>query len=527
MSHYDAIIVGSGPGGAMAAEGLVRRGARVLMLERGDWVSRGPESRDPGSVAMLSRHYVTTTPCDADTDAGRHLAGAFHCVGGQSVFYAAVAFRYRELDWSPSAGAADGSGAAWPFQYSDLEPYYTRAEELLGVSGDMGADPTEPFRSASFGQQSPALSPAGEALHAAARRLGLNPFRPPLAIMREGGSRPACVSCGSCNGHACATRAKGDASIVVSGLLGLGLELRTQAAAVRILSEGARATGIEYIDLRSEQIRRVFGDTVVLAAGALATPHLLLSSGVHVQNPGGRVVGRYLTRHCNALVCGVLPRACGSAPMSYKEMAIHDFYLGHPKHAGLGGLGSIQQELLPVAMVERELPLVLRSLGKAVLPRLAALIVMTEDEPTWDNRVTLNRRQVSALGMPGLCVHHRYTPRDLARRHALVVEAKKILGEAGAIASVWRSIDTFTHALGTVRMGDNPATSALDADGRFRGFANLYVVDGSALPTSAAVNPSLTIAANALRVADRLGGARRRPVHAVHSERREAADALA
>lgn len=523
MSHYDAVIVGSGPGGAMAAEWLVRAGARVLMLERGGWVARGPESRLPGQVAMLSPHYSTATPCDADTDAGRHLAGAFHCVGGQSVFYAAVALRYRERDFLPDARA---DGGVWPFGYAELEPYYALAEQRLGVSGDAGGDPTEPSRSGPYPQPSPGLSPGGAAWHAAARRAGMRPFRPPLAISR-GGARPACTACTSCNGFACGVRAKGDASLIVAELVDEGLELRTGAAAVRILSEGTRATGIEYVDAARRHTGRVFADSIVLAAGALATPHLLLASGAHAQNPGGRVVGRYLTRHCNAVVCGLFPTIPPFARMSYKEMAVHDFYHGHPDHPALGPAGCIQQEALPAAMVEHELPPALRPLARAALPHLAALIVMTEDEPVWSNRVTLDRRRVNALGVPGLQVRHRYSRRDLVRRRVLVAEARAILGAAGAIATISRAIDTFSHAVGTVRMGVDPRTSALDADGRFRGFANLYVADASALPTSAAVNPSLTIAAHALRVAARLSRSPRYSDHAIRAERREAAHAIA
>lgn len=525
MSHYDAIIVGSGPGGAMAADVLVRSGQRVLLLERGEWVDRGPASHDARSVAALSKHYSTMTPCLTDTDNGRHLAGAFHCVGGQTVFYGAVAFRYREADFTPDPAHGAESGAAWPISYADLEPHYLRAEQLLGVSGDAGADPTEPFRASPFPQRSPALSPFAEKLHDAARSIGLHPFRPPLAVMRDGGPRAACVSCGACNGFACAVGAKGDASVVVSALLDRGLELRTHAAVVRILSEGSRVTGVEYIDLASRRVVRAFGDRLILAAGALATPQLLLASGVQAQNPGRRVLGRYLTRHCNAVVCGAFRRAPGR--MSFKEFAVHDFYLGYERRPRLGGLGSIQQEALPAAMVEAALPLPLRRLGRAVLPHLAALVVMTEDEPVWSNRVALDRRQVNALGMPGLRVHHRYSTRDIARRNALVVESRRILAAAGAIATFSRSIGTFSHALGTVRMGNDPATSALDGDGRFRGYSNLYVVDGSALPTSAAVNPSLTIAANALRIADRMTRLAARTDHDVRAERREAAHAIA
>jgi choline dehydrogenase-like flavoprotein len=261
-------------------------------------------------------------------------------------------------------------------------------------------------------------------------------------------------------------------------------------------------TAVECVDLASSRRFSVRGDAVVLAAGALATPQLLLTSGLHRSNPGGDVVGRYLMRHCNAVVCGFFLAPPGEGPMSFKEIAVHDFYFGHPRHPDLGRVGSIQQVGLPEPLVRAQAPRLLRALACAALPHLMGVMVMAEDQPVRENGVSLDPRRRDAAGLPGLSVRHRYSARDRHARRILVTEAKRLLRSAGALICVTHPIDTFSHALGTVRMGRDQATSALDARGWFRGIANLYVADASALPTSAAVNPSLTIAAHALRVAD-------------------------
>jgi choline dehydrogenase-like flavoprotein len=270
---------------------------------------------------------------------------------------------------------------------------------------------------------------------------------------------------------------------------------------------------VECVDLATMRRFSVKGDAVVLAAGALATPQLLLASGLHRDNPGGDVVGRYLMRHCNAVVCGFFTAPPGDGPMSFKELAVHDFYFGHVRHPDLGRVGAIQQVGLPAPMVHAQAPRLLRTLATAAVPHLSGVMVMAEDQPVRENGVQLDPSRRDAAGLPGLVLRHRYSARDRRARGILVTEAKRLLRSAGALVCVTHPIDTFSHALGTVRMGADPATSALDARGWFRGVTNLFVADASALPTAAAVNPSLTIAAHALRVADaivRLSAVRRR-----------------
>jgi choline dehydrogenase-like flavoprotein len=505
---YDAIVIGSGFGGAMAAHVLVGAGWSVLMLERGDWVQRGPENWAADGVGPLTPHYSTEAPYRVADDAGETKAGAFHCVGGPSVFYGGVAFRFRAEDFEHNPEIVGNSGAQWPWSYAEIEPWYTEAERILGVAGEAGTDPTEPGRSAPYPGSPMALAPISRRIERAARELGCHPFRLPLAINTGARTqRNACIGCGTCDGFACAVGAKNDlATMVVAPLLARGLQLRTNAVATRLTTEAGRVTAVEAIDRDSGRTTIYRGRTVVLAAGALATPHLLLASGLQRFNPGGHVIGRFLMRHYNEIVFGIFPEPPNPGGGFHKQLAIHDFYFGHRSRRGpRGKLGGIQQLATPPAgLVRAQLPPLL---GPALAPwvdHLTGLLVIAEDQPQYENRVSLDPGTTDRYRLPGLVVSHHYSARDRAAGRTLGNRARAILRRAGAWAFYRHRIGTFSHAVGTVRMGSDPRTSALDADCRFRGLDNLYVVDGSVMPTSAGVNPSLTIAANALRAAHRL-----------------------
>jgi choline dehydrogenase-like flavoprotein len=191
----------------------------------------------------------------------------------------------------------------------------------------------------------------------------------------------------------------------------------------------------------------------------------------------------------------------------HKQVGIHDFYFGHPAIPGPAGkLGGLQQLATPPAeLVKAHLPRPLRSVVAAMVPHVTGLLVMAEDQPRPDNRVEIDPRSVDRYGLPQLVITHRYGRRDREAGSALVRQARRLLRHAGAGLTCVRPIRTFSHAVGTLRMGPDPSTSVLDLDGRFRGTDNLYVTDASAFPTSGGVNPSLTIAAHALRVGERLG----------------------
>lgn len=504
---FDAIIVGSGIGAALAAHPLVHAGWRVLMLERGDWVERGPHNWTPHGVKDLTPHYDQSTPYEVTGD-DRMPVGGVHCVGGQSVFYGGVSLRYREQDFNSTAEER-AAGAGWPLGYDELEPWYAAAERIIGVAGAPGADPTEPWRSSRYPQTLPPLSRTSCRVADAAARLGLSPFRLPLAInyARDGG-RSGCVGCNHCDCYACAVSAKNDvATAVLPRLIARGLQLLTNTAVVRLRINGRRVTGVECIDTAT-RVRSVHSaPIVIMAAGALATPHILLDSAAERLNPHGDLVGRMLMRHCNAITFGVFARPLDPAREFHKQVGINDLYFGHPAVSRPSGrLGTIQQiHAPPPGLLSYALPGPLARHGARLLDRMTGLIVIANDEPQARNRV-MSGRATGPLGMGSARIHHRYSERDRAARRALVRTARAVLKEAGAILTMTMNVRTFSHALGTVRMGAETSPAPLDAECRFRGIDNLFVADASALPTSAGVNPSLTIAAVALRTGALIAG---------------------
>jgi choline dehydrogenase-like flavoprotein len=504
MTPYDALVIGSGFGGTMAAHTLVHAGLRVLLLERGDWVIRNRRNWDGDQVGLLGKHYHTDSPYHVYDERGRSTAGAFFCVGGPSVFYGGVALRFRAEDFESNPDLDAGAAAAWPYSYSQLEPYYAEAERIIGVAGVAGADPTEPPRSTDYVEAAGPLAPVSDRIAGAARELGFRPFPLPLAINHGAApQRNSCIGCGTCDGFACAIGAKNDlATSVLPDLLERGLELRPQTVAVRILADRGQVTGVVAQDTRTKEPTLFPAKRVVLAAGALASPHLLLASELQRHNPGGHVVGRYLMRHLNRIVFGAFPSVPAPDGRFHKQIAIHDLYSGDPSAKLRGKLGGIQQVGTPPAsLVRQQLAGPLGAIGALATPHLTGLLTIAEDQPQFENRVILDLRHVDSHGLPRLIISHRYASRDDAASRVLLRAARNVLRRAGAWACYQHQIRTFSHAVGTVRMGRDPRTSALDQYGRFRGLHNLYVLDGSFMPRSGGVNPSLTIAANALRSA--------------------------
>lgn len=533
--QYDALIVGSGFGGSMVADALVRRGLRVLLLERGGWLPRGPHNQESvRGFFQLTPAFTRETEYEVRQRRTRVLRrwkrdreGICACVGGPSLFYGGASFRFRQEDFLGAPEVVGGSGARWPYDYAALEPYYGEAERLLRVAGEAGDDPTEPPRAEPYPQPPPPLPPVSARIAEAARRLGLHPSRIPLAINHSAAHGGVCTSCGTCDAYACGVGAKNDlATRVLLPLLALGLEIRGDTVVTRLVARGSRVAEVECVDRRTGERMRFGADRVVLSAGALATPHLLLASGLERLNPAGHLVGRNLMRHCNAFVYGIFRSPPDPDGRHHKQVAINDFYLGDPTgDAPAGKLGNIQQIMAPqTGGVLRGLPR-LGAAGALLEGPLAAAVrsvtrfatglqVIAEDQPRAENRVEIDPDVRDRFGLPRLVVHHRYTERDLRARGALVRRARQILREAGAVATYTYPVTTFSHAVGTVRMGSDPAAAALDEHCRYRGVENLWVVDGSFMPTSAGVNPSLTIAANALRAGERIvegGGSSQRP----------------
>ena len=506
--EYDVLIIGSGMGGILCARPLVRAGLRVGMLERGDWVPRDLRNQEVSGTLELTPFFTADQAYGVIRGCRTRVRRSTSCVGGQAVFFGGVALRYREEDFLPDPVIAGDSGAEWPFSYDAFEPYYAAVERLLDVAGDPGGDPTAPWRSGDYPQAPVPLSPIAQRLARAGRQIGLEASRLPLTINYRAGPT-GCVQCGSCDSYACGRGAKNDPTArVLPELLAGGLDLRPRTVAVRLEQRAGRVAGVVCFDLTSGTWITYRASAYVLAAGALATPHLLLASGLERLNPAGHVVGRYLLRHVNAIVFGVFPRALEGYDRFHKQLAFFGHYLGASDAGPDGRRGLLQQvHSPPRGLVRAHLPGPLGALGAAVVPHMTGLLAIAEDQPRVENRITLDHTVRDRYGLPRALVLHAYSDRDRAVRAALVRTAVGLLRRAGAVAHYVHTIDTFSHAVGTVRMGEDPATAPVDADGRFRGLANLFVADGSALPSAAAVNPALTIGANALRVGARVRAA--------------------
>lgn len=499
----------------MAAHALVRRGLRVLMLERGGWVDRGPHNWSAEGTFEASPHYSQETPFRVQDDGRPRLAGTCACVGGASVFYGGVSLRLREQDFQPHPEIVRDSDARWPVGYSTLEPYYGEAERLLDVAGTGGDDPTEPPRSTPYPQPPGRLSGISGRLAAAAQELGLSPFRLPLAINYGPDSgRPRCVRCGTCDTFPCAIEAKNDlATKLLPDLIRAGLELRANTVVTRLIAAEGRMTEVECQDGETGRRYRERARVYILSAGALASPHLLLASGLQALNPGGHVVGRYLMRHCSGIVFGAFARPPEDVARFHKQIGLHDFYMGDGSDAPPGKLGSIQQlQSPPISLVRAMAPAPFARPIHWLAQRTAGLLAMAEDQPRYENRVTFDPDATDRFGLPQPILVHHYSDRDRMARRSLLRRAREVLWHAGARLFYVHTIRTFSHALGTVRAGEDPRSSALDPWCRFRGVENLYVLDASFMPTSGGVNPSLTIAANALRVGERIVGRMRESV---------------
>lgn len=487
MADYDVVVIGSGAGGGTLARALAGTRARVLVLERGDWLPQERENWDPEAVWSQERYRSGEEWLDRH---GRRFQPFMHyLVGGNTKMWGAVLYRLREEDFTEVAHAG-GVSSAWPIRYADLAPWYDRAEAMYHVHGDMGADPTDPERKP-FPHPPVPHEPEIAALVERIRDQGLSPAPLPLGLV-DPGAVDGCILCDTCNSFPCLIRRKADADVcgVVPALQSGDVTLWTGARVRRLVASGDRVTRV--IVERGGRLHEVRGRVVVLSAGAVNSAALLLTSGL--ANSSGLVGRRYMAHR--ATMMEAFHPARPHDTIFQKTVAINDFY-----RAGRGydyPLGNIQsQGRTHPAQVRSVLPVAPRGAIRAWTRRGVEWLAMSEDLPANDNRVT-----VTSSGMIRVSYRHDASP---AHRQ-LVREARRMLrraGYAGVITHEFRVKNT-THQCGTVVFGEDPRTSVLDPWCRAHDLDNLYVVDASFFPSSAAVNPGLTVVAQALRVADHI-----------------------
>lgn len=487
----DIVIIGSGVGGSAVAHQLAGSGAKILILERGDFLPNEPQNSDADAVFRQARYKTRDEWQDAS--GARYRPGQYYYVGGHTKFYGTAMFRFRPDDFK--ATRIDGCvSPVWPLSYDDLAPYYADAERLYGVRGHAGVDPTEPPR-ADFPH--PAI-PHEPVIAALAKRLGaqgLHPFSMPSAVdFGEGGT---CQRCGTCDAFACRFDAKGDAETrVLRPLLAhrdVRLERRAEVTRLIVDDQGHRIIAAEV--RRGGEMIRVEAPLFVLSAGAINSALILLRSACAaapngIANRSG-VVGRYLMNHHLTGLMGVNPFKVNDTKFP-KTLSVNDFYHGLPSDADARGnmqmLGNIQGP-----MIRATYPATPRILADWLGRHSVDVLAMSEDLPSPDSRVRLLQNgQVEVDYRPaGTHAHDRFV------RHI-----KRVLRRAGFPMVLRHSfgIHAPSHQCGTVRMGDDPESSALNALCRAHDHPNLYVVDAGFFPSSAALNPALTIAAAALRV---------------------------
>ena len=370
---------------------------------------------------------------------------------------------------------------------------------MLAVHGDSGSDPFEPRRSAGYPQPGQPLTAPAQRILEAARKVGYNPFKIPLAINFTDNTRNICIKCNTCDGFPCRIEAKNDlTATVLRNAQEFGLEIVAGTIVAELQADGEKVEQLLCVSKESGETFSIGAQVVFLGAGALYSPGLLRRSRLGTEH---RFFGRCLMRHCNAVAGYLFPGVTNPENVFHKQLCFTDFYEDLRTEYGTA-VGIIQDIYTPAPQVLHHFaPMGLKRLAAAAARRLQNLLCIAEDEPRLENRVTLAAAR-DEFGLQLSEVHHAYSSRDLARRDYLVRKAKRVLRAAGGLIPFTHAIDSFSHAVGTLRFGSHEDESVLDPSCRLRGLDNLFVVDGSFMPTSGGVNPSLTIAANSLRVAD-------------------------
>ncbi len=514
-NQYDVIIIGSGAGGGTLAYALAPTGKRILIIERGDYVRREKDNWDTRAVNVEAKYHTKEVWQDKD---GKPLhPHTNYYVGGNTKFYGAALFRLRKEDFGEIRHFG-GISPAWPISYDELEPYYSQAEHLYQVHGERGIDPTEPPASAPYRYPAVTHEPRIQQLSDDFQRLGLKPFHVPLGIMldEKNPRTSACIRCNTCDGHPCLVYAKSDAQVVCvdPALQHPNVSMVTNAYVERLETSASGREVTKVVVKRSGTREEYTGGTVVVSCGAINSAALLLHSA-NDKHPRGLanssdVVGRNYMGHTNGVVLAL--SKCPNPTVFQKTLAVNDFYFGdkdwkYPM-GHISFVGKLDGVTLSAGAPAIAPGWTLDLMGKHSLD----FWITSEDLPDPNNRVTLDRDGKIILS---------YTPNNLEAYNRLVKKLEHAMqqqtkcpehGHQCHVGLFARNLFIgqriplagVAHQNGTIRFGRDPKTSALDPNCKAHDVDNLYVVDASFFPSSGAVNPALTIMANALRVADHL-----------------------
>jgi choline dehydrogenase-like flavoprotein len=518
--HYDVVIIGTGAGGGTLAWKLAPSGKRILLLERGPYLPRERDNWETSAVFVQAKYH--TTEEWLDEEGNDFSPEQNYYVGGNTKFYGAALFRLRPEDFG-AIQHHGGLSPAWPLSYQDFEPFYAAAEQLYHVHGATGEDPTDGPRSGDFPYPAVRHEPRIQELHDDLVRLGLHPSHLPLGVMLdqdehgEATHASACIRCNRVDGFPCLVNGKADAQVVcVDPALGHpNVTLMTDARVTRLETDdsGRRVTAV-LADMADGSPARFSGDVVVVSCGALNSALLLLASAndTHPRGlaNGSDQVGRNYVRHNNTAVIA-LSRTENSTRLQ-KTLALNDWYLkGEDWDYPWGSiqmLGKSDGEQLR-AMAPHFVAWGAKLTPGAVLEDVARhgvdFWMSSEDLPRPDSRVTLDPDGRVRLALP-----KDNNVEGLTRMRKKFDSMLADLGfhekshQRGVYLHEGMNIAATAHQAGTARFGTDPATSVLDVDCKTHELDNLYVVDSSFFVSIGAVNPTLTIIANALRVGEHL-----------------------
>jgi choline dehydrogenase-like flavoprotein len=512
--EFDLIVIGSGPGGASLAHRLAPTGKRILLLERGGYLPRSRANWDSQVVFVDGAYQAKETWYGKD---GREFhPGLHYYVGGNSKVYGAALLRLRERDFDEVVHK-DGVSPAWPLKYEVFEPYYGEAEKLFEVHGQRSEDPSEPPASGPYPYPAVAHEPRIQTLHDDLERQGLHPFHLPLGIrLREKDGIPTptsiCIRCDTFDGFPCLLNGKADAQVMcVDPALAAhpNLTLLTGAYVSKLETDPSGKRISEVLVSRNGEEERYRGKVIVVACGALSSALLLMRSA-NDRHPDGLAngsgqLGRNYMRHNQSILMALMREP--NETVFQKTLAVADFYFRSDDWDYPLGLIQMCATSHGAQIRGEALPEWLEWMPKMPFEEMARhsmdFWLSSEDLPRPENRIFYDgERVVLDITEGNMEAHHRLKKKlerilSGAGAHPLLMDRNLYLGKNIPIGGT-------AHQAGTARFGSDPSTSVLDLDCRAHELDNLYLADASFFPSIGAVNPTLTIIANALRVADRI-----------------------
>src|SRR5438094_7968090 len=520
--EVDFVIDGSGAAGGVLAKELSTNGFRVVVLEQGPYLAEADFTHN--ELEVLKRNQLTNHPELQPTtfrktpqDKAKHHRALVYgrMVGGSSVHFTANYWRFHEIDFieRSKVGPVPGANLAdWPITYADLEPYYTKVEWEIGVSGLAGASPFDPPRSKPYPMPPLPVKSGGVIFERAARKLGLHPFPAPMAILSQPRpGRSACVQCGFCESFGCEVGAKSStlATVIRMAEKTGRCEIRPNCYVHRIeTNANGRVIGAAYFDKkRVTHLQRA--KAVVVCANGAETPRLLLLSSSK-QFPNGLanssgLVGKYLMLNSGPSAMAVFEHPLNDYKGYAVSRVLHDFYELDPQKVGFCGGGGLDArfDFTPITFAFGGLPPGTPRSGKDFKAALAQDFNRTMEIfchgtslPVENNSFSLDPDLKDAWGLPALRLTYKDHPDDLKLGNWMFARAHELFEAAGA-QKKWgfpAGEQQFgVHLLGTCRMGNDPKTSVINADHRTHDVKNLFLCDGSILVTSGRGQPTITI----------------------------------